>query len=56
MSDSTNCASTRTNRELRNSFQTFRIDRIKDCVTPNETFVEEPGRMLADYLRIVWAE
>lgn len=37
--------------ELRLDFRNFRLDRIAACDLPGETFVEEPGRTLADFLR-----
>lgn len=36
---------------LRNGFRNFRIDRIAGCVPSGETFVDEPGKMLSDFLR-----
>ena len=37
--------------ELRNDFRNFRLDRIADLTLTEETFEEEPGRRLRDYLR-----
>ncbi|KAB2960360.1 MAG: WYL domain-containing protein, partial [Thermoanaerobaculia bacterium] len=37
--------------ELRAAFRSFRLDRIRALEASGETFVEEPGRTLADYLR-----
>jgi predicted DNA-binding transcriptional regulator YafY len=42
--------------ELRTDFRTFRLDRIKTLVVMNETFAEEPGKTLRDYLRRVGGE
>jgi predicted DNA-binding transcriptional regulator YafY len=36
--------------ELRQDFRTFRLDRVQDCTLLDETFVDEPGRTLADLL------
>jgi predicted DNA-binding transcriptional regulator YafY len=37
--------------ELRNDFRNFRLDRIVGLTATEETFEEEPGRRLRDYLR-----
>ena len=37
--------------ELRNDFRNFRLDRILDLTPTKETFEDEPGRRLRDYLR-----
>ena len=37
--------------ELRNDFRNFRLDRIVDLTKTAETFKDEPGRRLRDYLR-----
>jgi len=37
--------------ELRRDFRNFRLDRIASCDLPGETFGEEPGKTLADFLR-----
>jgi len=37
--------------ELRNDFRNFRLDRIVDLTSTEETFEDEPGRRLRDYLR-----
>lgn len=42
--------------ELRTSFRSFRLDRFRSVATLPETFADEPGRTLADYLRILDAE
>ncbi len=42
--------------ELRNDFRNFRLDRIASIDEPAESFVDEPGRTLRDYLRTVGAE
>lgn len=42
--------------ELRASFRSFRLDRFNSVATLPETFADEPGRTLADYLRILDAE
>lgn len=36
--------------ELRVAFRNFRLDRIAGAVTSGETFADEPGKTLADYL------
>ncbi|MBT8458536.1 MAG: YafY family transcriptional regulator [Boseongicola sp.] len=36
--------------ELRNNFRVFRVDRIQTLDVSFETFAEEPGKTLADYL------
>jgi predicted DNA-binding transcriptional regulator YafY len=36
--------------ELRQDFRTFRLDRVEECNLLDETFVDEPGRTLADLL------
>ncbi len=36
--------------EMRNDFRVFRVDRIKTLDISFETFEEEPGKTLADYL------
>ncbi len=42
--------------ELRNDFRAFRIDRIADSRTLEETFLDEPGRTLDDFFRLVQGE
>ncbi|GMU66668.1 MAG: transcriptional regulator [Acidobacteriota bacterium] len=42
--------------ELRVDFRNFRLDRIVSAAVGDETFVDEPGRTLADYLRQVEEE
>ncbi len=42
--------------ELRRDFRNFRLDRIANCEATGESFADEPGRTLADYLRRVEAE
>jgi predicted DNA-binding transcriptional regulator YafY len=37
--------------ELRLDFRNFRLDRIAGCDLSSETFDEEPGKTLADFLR-----
>ena len=37
--------------ELRNDFRNFRLDRVVELEPTGETFVDEPGRTLRDYLR-----
>lgn len=37
--------------ELRNDFRNFRLDRIYELELAEETFTDEPGRTLRDYLR-----
>lgn len=37
--------------ELRNDFRNFRLDRIAELTPTGETFEQEPGRRLRDYLR-----
>jgi predicted DNA-binding transcriptional regulator YafY len=37
--------------ELRNDFRNFRLDRIVELASTGETFEDEPGRRLRDYLR-----
>ena len=37
--------------ELRNDFRNFRLDRVLELRTLDETFTDEPGRTLRDYLR-----
>jgi predicted DNA-binding transcriptional regulator YafY len=39
----------------RKGFRNFRLDRIKACVRTGETFTDEPGKTLADFLRSVGA-
>lgn len=41
--------------ELRRDFRNFRLDRIASCELPGQTFVEEPGKTLADFLRAMAA-
>lgn len=36
--------------ELRQDFRNFRLDRIATCEATGESFADEPGRTLADYL------
>lgn len=42
--------------ELRNDFRSFRVDRIQSACLLNETFRDEPGRTLNDFLRRVRGE
>ena len=37
--------------ELRDDFRSFRLDRIQELSTTGETFEDEPGRTLRDFLR-----
>lgn len=37
--------------ELRDDFRSFRLDRILDATITAQTFEEEPGRTLADFIR-----
>ncbi len=37
--------------ELRNDFRNFRLDRVLELLPMDETFTDEPGRTLRDYLR-----
>lgn len=37
--------------ELRDDFRNFRLDRMLEVTTTSETFTDEPGRTLRDYLR-----
>ena len=37
--------------ELRNDFRNFRLDRIAELAATEESFDDEPGRRLRDYLR-----
>jgi predicted DNA-binding transcriptional regulator YafY len=39
--------------ELRNDFRNFRLDRISELESTGETFADEPGRTLRDYLRTI---
>lgn len=39
--------------ELRNEFRVFRVDRIRTIEITFDTFEEEPGRSLKDYLALV---
>lgn len=39
--------------ELRGDFRNFRLDRITSCDSLGESFADEPGKSLADYLRRV---
>jgi predicted DNA-binding transcriptional regulator YafY len=39
--------------ELRGDFRTFRVDRIETADLLPSTFTDEPGRSLADYLRLM---
>ncbi len=41
--------------ELRQAFRNFRLDRMTELQTLDQTFEEEPGRSLADFLREVTA-
>ena len=36
---------------LREDFRVFRVDRIQDCAATGETFRDEPGKTLADYMQ-----
>lgn len=42
--------------EMRNSFRSFRIDRIAGCERTGAQYFDEPGRRLEDYLEQVDAE
>ncbi len=42
--------------ELRNSFRTFRLDRIRRLETLNQTFEELPGQRLADFAAMMQAQ
>ena len=42
--------------ELRNDFRNFRLDRIAACDATGESFTDEPGKSLADYLRRMESE
>ena len=37
--------------ELQNDFRNFRLDRVLELLPMDETFTDEPGRTLRDYLR-----
>ncbi len=37
--------------ELRNDFRSFRLDRIRALQILTDTFVQEPGKTINDYLR-----
>jgi predicted DNA-binding transcriptional regulator YafY len=39
--------------ELRDDFRVFRVDRMEAAELLSETFKDEPGRSLADYLRLM---
>lgn len=39
--------------ELREDFRNFRLDRIRSIERTGETFAEQPGRTLHDFLRII---
>lgn len=39
--------------ELRVDFRNFRLDRIRACERTGDTFSDEPGKTLADFLRTV---
>ena len=39
--------------ELRNDFRNFRLDRIQQLDVLTESFTDEPGRTLQDFLRLV---
>jgi predicted DNA-binding transcriptional regulator YafY len=41
--------------ELRRDFRNFRVDRIRALQTPGDSFRDEPGKTLADLLRLVRA-
>ena len=41
---------------LRNSFRTFRLDRIRQLETLNQTFEELPGQRLADFAAMMQAQ
>jgi len=38
---------------LRKDFRNFRLDRIADCARSGESFIDEPGKTLNDFLRSV---
>lgn len=42
--------------ELRNDFRMFRLDRMRELVTRETTFRDEPGKTIADWLRRVTDE
>ena len=42
--------------ELRDDFRNFRLDRIASCDATGESFTDEPGKSLADYLRRMESE
>lgn len=42
--------------ELRGDFRNFRLDRIAGCEASGESFADETGKTLADYLRRLEAE
>jgi predicted DNA-binding transcriptional regulator YafY len=39
----------------RKGFRSFRLDRIRGCERSGDTFIEEPGKTLDDFLRSVGA-
>jgi predicted DNA-binding transcriptional regulator YafY len=41
--------------QLRQDFRNFRLDRIAACVRTGDAFADEPGKTLADFLRMVGA-
>jgi predicted DNA-binding transcriptional regulator YafY len=41
--------------ELRRDFRNFRVDRIRALQAPGDSFRDEPGKTLADLLRLVRA-
>jgi predicted DNA-binding transcriptional regulator YafY len=41
--------------ELRQDFRNFRVDRIRELQATGEAFRDEPGKTLADLLRLVRA-
>jgi predicted DNA-binding transcriptional regulator YafY len=42
--------------ELRGGFRHFRLDRVQRCQVLDETFADEPGRTLADFMKTVERE
>lgn len=39
--------------ELRTAFRSFRLDRVRACARTGDSFTEEPGKTLRDFLRSV---
>jgi predicted DNA-binding transcriptional regulator YafY len=40
---------------MRKDFRNFRLDRVKSCDRTGDTFPDEPGKTLDDFLRTVRA-